>query len=95
MPTQFFWTPTLLALCALTACTSTPPQTGRPAASTAGTPCASRADVTGSRIAVPVDSRTGLPEANPALQVVSQDEIMRTGQTDVGAALRLLVPDLR
>jgi hypothetical protein len=36
-----------------------------------------------------------LPEANPALQVVSQDDIMRTGQTDVGAALRLLVPDLR
>jgi outer membrane receptor for Fe3+-dicitrate len=36
----------------------------------------------------------GLPEANPAQQVVSQDDLERTGQTDVGAALRQLVPAL-
>jgi hypothetical protein len=81
MSTRCFWTPTLLVLCALTACASTPP-------------AQSRANVTGSRIAVPVDSQTGLPEANPALQVVSQDQIRLTGQTDVGTALRMLVPAL-
>jgi hypothetical protein len=36
----------------------------------------------------------GLPEANPAQQVVSHDDIERTGQTHVGAALRQLVPAL-
>jgi len=51
--------------------------------------------VTGSRIAVPVDSRTGLPVANPAQQVVTQDDILRTGKTDVRDALRQLVPALQ
>jgi hypothetical protein len=59
------------------------------------TTSATHAYVTGSRIAVPVDSPTGLPEANPALQVVTQDDLVRTGKMDVGAALRQLVPSLQ
>jgi len=80
-------TPMLLVLCTLTACTATPARIG--------TTSASRVYVTGSLIAAPVDSRTGLREPNPALQVVTQDEIMLTGRTDLGAALRLLVPSLQ
>jgi hypothetical protein len=95
MSTHYSWMPTLLVVCALTACASTPTQTGRPAASGPGRADASKAYVTGSRIAVPVDSRTGLPVANPAQQVVTQDDILRTGKTDVGAALRQLVPALQ
>ena len=94
MSNHYLWMPTLLVLSAVTACTSTPPQTGRPVASAPSTASAPKAYVTGSRIAVPVDARMGLPEANPAQQVVSQDDLERTGQTDVGAALRQLVPAL-
>jgi len=87
--------PTLLMLCALTACASTPTQTGPPAASGPNTPSASKAYVTGSRIAVPVDSRTGLPVANPAQQQVNADDIALTGgQSDEAAALRRLVPEV-
>jgi hypothetical protein len=35
-----------------------------------------------------VDSRTGLPEADPSLQVVTREQIGLTGQTNLGAALR-------
>ena len=99
MSTHYSWMPTLLVVCALTACASTPTQAGRsvpsavPAA--AGSASATQAHVTGSRIAVPVDSRTGLPVANPAQQVVTQDDILRTGKTDVRDALRQLVPALQ
>jgi len=99
MCTYSAWMPTLLVLSTLTACASTPPQAGRsvpsavPAA--AGSASATQVHVTGSRIAVPVDSRTGLPVANPAQQVVTQDDMLRTGKTDVGAALRQLVPALQ
>jgi hypothetical protein len=35
------------------------------------------------------------PEPNPALQVVTPDDITHTGRTDLGAALRQLVPSLQ
>lgn len=88
------WVPALLILSTLTACASAPRQTEGPAASATATPSASRAYVTGSRLAVPVDSRTGAPEANPAQQQVSSEDIALTGQTDPAAALRRLVPAL-
>ena len=74
----------LLGLSALAACASTPPQSAPSAASSVY--------VTGSRIAVPVDTRTGAPDANPAQQQVSAQDIELTGQTDTAAALRRLVP---
>ncbi|HEX2789613.1 MAG TPA: hypothetical protein VHN17_04230 [Steroidobacteraceae bacterium] len=76
--------PGLLVLSALTACSSGPPKSGPVGASSTY--------VTGSHIAVPVDARTGAPDANPGEQQVSSLDIARTGQTDVAAALRLLVP---
>jgi hypothetical protein len=79
---------TLLVVCAVAACASSPALQDRPVATT--TPAAVRSNpyVTGSRLAVPVDSRTGLPEADPSLQVVTREQIGLTGQTNLGAALR-------
>ena len=84
MSTRQYSIAALLSLSALGACASTPPQSA-PAA-------ASSAYVTGSRIAVPVDTRTGAPDANPAQQQVSSQDIELTGQTNTAAALRRLVP---
>jgi outer membrane receptor protein involved in Fe transport len=67
----------LLLLCTLSACTTAPPRTA--------TTSASPVHVTGSMIAAP-------SEPNPALQVVTYDQMMQTGEPTVGAALRLLVP---
>ena len=71
MFTRHYPTAALLGLSALAACASIPPQPA-PAA-------ASSAYVTGSRIAVPVDTRTGAPDANPAQQQVSSEDIELTG----------------
>jgi hypothetical protein len=87
MSTLKGWLPAALILSALAACASAAP-------TRTATASAPRAYVTGSRIAVPVDSRTGSPGANPALQQVTSDQIALTGQTDPGLALRRLVPDL-
>jgi hypothetical protein len=84
MLTRHYSLAALLGLSALAACASTPPQSA-PAA-------ASSAYVTGSRIAVPVDTRTGAPDANPAQQQVSSQDIELSGQTNTAAALRRLVP---
>jgi hypothetical protein len=83
MSTRHYRLPALLILTALTACSAGPPKSA---------PAASSAYVTGSRIAVPVDARTGLPDPNPAQQQVSSQDIEFTGQTNAAAALRLLVP---
>lgn len=75
--------PAVLMLCAVAACTNGV----RPAAAP------SKVYVTGSRLPVPVDSRTGLPKPDPSVQVVTQEQIETTGRTgDLGAALRQLVP---
>jgi hypothetical protein len=81
MLTRHFSLAALLGLSALAACASTPPQSAP-----------SSAYVTGSRIAVPVDTRTGAPDANPGQQQVSGQDMELTGQTDNAAALRRLVP---
>jgi hypothetical protein len=47
--------------------------------------------VTGSRIPVPA----GEPTSNAAQQVVTQHDIALTGLTNLGAALRFLVPPLQ
>jgi|HubBroStandDraft_6_1064221.scaffolds.fasta_scaffold880946_2 hypothetical protein len=84
MLTRHYSLAALLGLSALAACASTPPQSA-PAA-------ASSAYVTGSRIAVPVDARTGAPDADPAQQQVSSQDLELSGQTNTATALRRLVP---
>jgi hypothetical protein len=74
----------LLSLLALSACASAP------AVRSAAPP--QRTYVTGSRAAVPVDPRTGAPQTASPLQIVSADELRSTGQIDLAAALRMLVP---
>ena len=92
---------TPLLLCAVIGCTSTPAQTARPVATAmpAAVPSAavrSKAYVTGSRLPVPVDSRTGLAQADPSLQVVTPEQIGTTGQSNnLGVALRQLVPAIQ
>jgi hypothetical protein len=85
----------LLVCCALVACASTASPGARavnPAA--ADTPSSQPVYVTGSRIAQPVDPKTGLPQTTWPIQFVSQDDLGRTGRTDLGSALRNLVPQL-
>jgi hypothetical protein len=89
----------LLVLCSVIGCTSAPAQKDRPLATAMpavpSTAVPSSAYVTGSHLPVPVDSRTGLPQADPSLQVVTQQQLELTGQTNLGAALRELVPAIR
>jgi hypothetical protein len=86
------WIAALLVSSVLAACASTPAP-GAGATASAATP-PQRAYVTGSRVAVPVDPHTGLPETASPLQIVTQDDLNRSGQTNLGAALRELVPAL-
>jgi hypothetical protein len=79
MSTDRALTSMLLLLCTLTACSAAPPRTG--------TASAPRAYVTGSLIAA--------PGPNPTLQVVTQDDITQTGHTELGPAMRELVPSLQ
>jgi hypothetical protein len=46
--------------------------------------------VTGSRIPQPVDARTGYPITPSLLRIHTQDDLDRTGRTEVGPALRQL-----
>jgi hypothetical protein len=80
------WVAVLLALSALTACATTVP-------SGSALPT-QRTYVIGSRVAVPVDPSTGLPQTASPLQIVTQDDIKNTGRVDLGSALRMLVPAL-
>ena len=48
--------------------------------------------VTGSRIPQPVDSRTGYPTTPSILRIYTQDDLDRSGRTQVGPALRQLDP---
>jgi hypothetical protein len=93
MSTKNRWVALLLALSALTACAATPPAGSAGAARRAASP--QRVYVTGSRVAVPVDPHTGLPQTASALQIVSGDDLRSTGQLDVAAALRMLVPAIQ
>jgi hypothetical protein len=89
------WIAALLMSCALAACASTASPGARaviPAA--AATPSPERVHVTGSRIALPVDPYTGMPQTASPMQIVSQDELTRSGRMDLGSALRNLVPQL-
>jgi len=86
---------TLLVLCAVAGCTAAPAPKDRPVATAMSAAVPTKSYVTGSRLAVPMDPRTGLPEADPSLQVVTQQQIELTGQTNLGAALRQLVPAIQ
>jgi hypothetical protein len=94
MATYQRWIAALLVSSVLTACASTP--TPGPGASVSlATPAPQRAYVTGSHVALPVDPHTGLPESASPLQIVTHDDLDRSGQTNLGAALRELVPALQ
>ncbi len=82
----------LLAWSLLSACATTAP-TGARSTAPAAVP-AKQVYVTGSHVAVPVDPRTGLPQTALPTQTVTRDQLDMTGQVDVGAALRQLVPEL-
>lgn len=69
----------MLLLCTLAACSAAPPRMG--------TASAPRAYVTGSLIAA--------PGPNPALQVMTWDDITQTGYSQLSPALRELVPSLQ
>ena len=81
MSTEHRWLAMLLASSLLSACATTGPS-------------GAHAYVTGSHIAQPVDPQTGLPRTASPTQTVSRDDLNRTGQIDVGSALRQLVPEL-
>jgi hypothetical protein len=89
------WIAAALVCSALAACASTASPGARAVVpASAATPSPQRAYVTGSRIALPVDPNTGLPQTASPMQIVSQDELSRTGRMDLGSALRNLVPQL-
>ena len=48
--------------------------------------------VTGSRISQPVDARTGYPTSPSILRIYTQDDLDKSGRTQVGPALRQLDP---
>jgi hypothetical protein len=87
------WVAALLVASVLTACATTPTP-GAGAATSAATPPPQRVFVTGSHVALPVDPNTGIPETASPLQIVTQDDLNRSGQISLGAALRALVPAL-
>jgi hypothetical protein len=86
--------PVLVALYALTACATAPSRFTRHIDTTQRVAPPVDAYVTGSRIPVPADESAGAPASNSAQQVVTQQEITLTGQSNLGAALRQLVPTL-
>ena len=89
------WITAVLASAAVAACatpSSPAARGGAPAAAPSASP--QWAYVTGSRFAVPVDPHSGLPQTASPMQIVSQDQLSRTGYTQLGAALRALVPAL-
>jgi ABC-type phosphate transport system substrate-binding protein len=90
------WIPALLALSALTACAATPPQDSRPAGpASAATVSKQRVYVTGSRIPQPVGNPHASSTAGATpLQVVDQDQLQSTGQSNMGSVLHDLVPAL-
>lgn len=84
--------PLLLPLCTLTACATAPSPVAR--SGDGARPVASSVHVTGSRIPVPAGDFAGSPASISVQQVVTQRDITLTGQSDLGAALRQLVPAL-
>ena len=48
--------------------------------------------VTGSRIPQPIDARTGYPTTSSNLRIYTQEDLDRSGQVQVGPALRQLDP---
>jgi hypothetical protein len=48
--------------------------------------------VTGSRIPQPVDARTGYPTTPSILRIYTQDDLDKSGRTQVGPALQQLDP---
>jgi hypothetical protein len=92
MTVSIRWMAAVLLSSALAACASPAPRAPAVAPATAASPQLAR--VTGSLIAVPVDPHTGRPQTASPMQIVSQDDLRNSGHTDLGSALRELVPSL-
>lgn len=96
MSTHHRWIAAALAssaLAVLSACATTPAPAA-PAvapASAAATPT-QRVFVTGSRLAVPVEPRSGQPETALPMQVVTDDDLDKSARVDLASSLRELVP---
>jgi hypothetical protein len=87
------WIPALLALSALTACAATPPRDASSAAPTSATPSKQLVYSTGSRIPRPaVAAHTSATNGATPMQVVDQDQLQSTGQSNMGSVLHDLVP---
>jgi hypothetical protein len=84
----------LLALCSLVGCTATRSQRAEIANVALPIAPAAHAYVTGSRIPVPMDTSARTPPTVSVQQVIPQRDIELTGQSDLGDALRQLVPEL-
>lgn len=86
----------MLALSALTACATTAPPGARSVTpASAAAPLTQRVHATASRIALPLDPQSGLPETASPMQSVSHDDLSTFGLFDAASALRDLVPALR
>jgi hypothetical protein len=93
MPLSRHWIAALLALSALTACAATPPRDAHAAAPASATPSTQLVYSTGSRIPRPaVAAHTSATNGATPMQVVDQDQLQSTGQSNMGSVLHDLVP---
>jgi ABC-type phosphate transport system substrate-binding protein len=86
------WIPALLALSALTACAANAQRTAS-APTPATTPSRQLVYSTGSRIPRPaVSPHSSAANGATPMQVVDQDQLQSTGQSNMGSVLHDLVP---
>jgi hypothetical protein len=79
---------TLLALLAATTVGCTHTSTASPVSPASSEPVV----VTGSRLAQPVDARTGVPSTPSVVRTYTSEELSRTGRPEIGSALQQLDP---
>ena len=83
---------TLLLCLALAACASNPVVPARSAAIASRSERAPLVAVTGSRIPVPVRGNAAAPQSAAPLQILSDEDLQRTGRNNLAEALRTLLP---
>jgi len=93
MAVSIRWIAAVLLTSALAACASASPRA--PTVATAAAAAPQLVHISGSVIAVPVDPRTGVPQTAAPMQIVTKEELDRSGYVRLGSALRELVPQLQ
>jgi hypothetical protein len=92
MTIRRLWIPALLALSALTACAATSKRDAS-ASAPAAPPSQRLVYATGSRIPRPaVNPHSSAANGATPMQVVDQDQLQSTGQSNMGSVLHDLVP---